>query len=566
MKTMIKSMISIVIILIALVACNEEEWLKETALDFYSPENSYTTPDQFNSAVVEEYRNVRDYFVTNKYAYYALRGTLTDVIRNISPGPANQSNWAVQIIPESTNYVRRFWTGFYKTIFNMNVVLGRIDDENINFTTEKERTELKAEAMFLRGFAYKNLGILYGGVPIILKEIDAPKRDFVRSTREETFAQAISDLQFAAANLPDVTELKEDGRLTKAAANHYLTELYIINKQWDNAINAASLVIDNPSYSLMTNRFGAWKDKPGDVFRDLFIRDNQNRNCNGGPNTEAIWVSQYEYNVPAGGSEMRGPQYYGIWYWSLQGKDGKPLFIGPTAQNGGRPVGYCATTDYADYEIWQNDTVDIRNSEYNIRRDLIADNPESAYYGQKIIANDAIVTPGPRDEFWRPYWAKLIPFNNFPEETILDPTTGLVYNSAAYSYTDQYIIRLAETYLLRAEAYLGKGNLTSAAADINTVRARAQAAFPVSPGDVDIELILDERARELTMEETRLMTLMRLGSDILVNRVRTHNPFYNGKYGSDEVIQDYNQLWPIPQSEIERNTEATLEQNPGYSN
>jgi hypothetical protein len=143
-----------------------------------------------------------------------------------------------------------------------------------------------------------------------------------------------------------------------------------------------------------------------------------------------------------------------------------------------------------------------------------------------------------------------------PEAAFLDNPTvegGLSFSHRAYR--DQYAIRLAETYLLRAEAHLGNGDPASAADDINVVRNRAQAP-PVSAGDVDIDYILNERARELYMEENRLATLMRLGK--YVERVREHNGPLSG------TIEDHNDLWPIPTTEIEKNLEAELEQNPGY--
>lgn len=554
-------------LILLFISCNEDNWLKEVPLDFYSPENAYTTPEQFNSAIANEYRRVSEYYVTNsKWALYVLKGTFTDEFRTMYSSAGSTSDWGARIVPENA-IVSYYWDEFYKTIANMNVVLNRIDGEDVEFPIEAERTVLKAEAMFFRGFAYRGLANLYGGVPIVLDEISTPKRDFVRASHEETLAQAISDLTFAAENLPDVTALKEDGRLTKAVANHFLAEIYIIKKDWDKAIAAASLVINNSAYALMTKRFGAWKDKPGDVYRDLFIRDNQNRNCaGGGPNTEGIWVSQYEYNVPGGGSGLIGSRQYGIWYYSLQGKDGKPLFFGHSSQYGGRGIGFCATNKYVEYDIWNDCWTDMRNSEYNVWRDMVADNPKSAYFGKKIVESGAfpITAVGPYEEFWRPYFVKLIPVGNFPVETISNLETGATFNTAIESFTDTYVIRLPETYLLRAEAYLGKGNKASAAADINVIRARANAT-PVAPDDVDIDYILDERARELYMEETRLLTLMRLGSDVLVERVLKYNDACNGKFGT-LTMHDYNALFPIPQSAIERNTEAVLEQNPGYSN
>lgn len=122
-------------------------------------------------------------------------------------------------------------------------------------------------------------------------------------------------------------------------------------------------------------------------------------------------------------------------------------------------------------------------------------------------------------------------------------------------FTDIYAIRLAETYLLRAEAYLAKSDLTNAAADINVVRTRAQAS-PVVPSDVNIDYVLDERARELLIEEPRRLTLSRLG--LLYERVVKHNPV------SEPTIKPFHNLFPIPQDVIDANTNAVLEQNPGY--
>jgi hypothetical protein len=128
-------------------------------------------------------------------------------------------------------------------------------------------------------------------------------------------------------------------------------------------------------------------------------------------------------------------------------------------------------------------------------------------------------------------------------------------DGAAFTFRDEYMFRLAETYLLRAEAYLGLGNLTSAAADINVVRARSN-ADPVLPANVNIDYILDERMRELGVEEKRMLTLHRLGK--WYDRVKRCNSYY-----ASQADTKY-ELWPIPQSVIEANREAKLQQNPGY--
>ncbi len=100
------------------------------------------------------------------------------------------------------------------------------------------------------------------------------------------------------------------------------------------------------------------------------------------------------------------------------------------------------------------------------------------------------------------------------------------------------------------------GDKQKAADDINVARGRTQAP-PVEAGDVDIDYILDERARELILEELRLLTLTRLGK--LVERARKYNGINGVSY------QDHNNLWPIPSSEIEKNLEGDLKQNSGYN-
>src|SRR5690606_9244029 len=107
-------------------------------------------------------------------------------------------------------------------------------------------------------------------------------------------------------------------------------------------------------------------------------------------------------------------------------------------------------------------------------------------------------------------------------------------------------------------AYLGLGNKTLAASDINVVRNRAHAT-PVLPEDVDIDYILDERVRELYAEEMRLIVLLRMGKLIERTRKYNDNPLMPGAN-----IQDYNNLFPIPQSQIDLNRDVKWEQNPGY--
>ena len=150
---------------------------------------------------------------------------------------------------------------------------------------------------------------------------------------------------------------------------------------------------------------------------------------------------------------------------------------------------------------------------------------------------------------------------------------------------DTYIFRLAETYLLRAEAHFWNGNLAEAANDLNEVRQRA-GALPASAGDVDIDFIFDERARELFTEAPRHSELVRASyimarnningysmenfsnNNWFYDRVMEKNVFFqiNFTWGAQSYrISPHNVLWPIPETVITENTQGVINQNEGYT-
>jgi hypothetical protein len=124
---------------------------------------------------------------------------------------------------------------------------------------------------------------------------------------------------------------------------------------------------------------------------------------------------------------------------------------------------------------------------------------------------------------------------------------------------DIILMRLGETYLLKAEAQFKQGKLEDAATTLNVLRGRSNASA-ITAADVDLDFILDERVRELVGEENRRMTLMR--TKTLVERTRRLNSVspINQLIG----IEDKHLLLPIPQAEINLNKDAVLEQNTGY--
>jgi len=555
------------ILLFTIIACDEDKILEEVPLDFASPENSYINLQDFNAGIYSLYDLTRNAFSEQERSIYEmLFGT------DIGFNSRNQldiwfGNYSATLQPQAS-HILDHWRFYYNIISGANVIINRLEGSEL---TEAQKTKIEAEAKFFRGLAYRTLGYLWGGVPIELEEVTAPKTDYTRASREQVYQQAVSDLLFAAENLRGVTQV-QDGEVTNLAAYHILAEVYVAMERFDEAIQAASVVIDDPNTALMTERFGSRSAEEGDVYWDLFRKGNQNRSAG---NTEGILVFQYEVDLLGGGQSSDGlsnprlernvaPEPRSFRYTDPNGV--LPFINAPVSDlTGGRGIGRMRSTTHYIYTIWEGDwNGDMRNSKYNFIRDVAFNNPESVWFGRMLSEFEDQFRKHVNDtlRFWFPYPSKVTTPNNHPEPLYVNRDLKILANTAGATYTDQYFIRLPESYLLRAEAYLGKGDKINAAADINVVRGRAQ-AIPATPDEIDIHYILDERLRELGMEERRRLTLSRLG--LVYDRVSRLVEGNQVSSWQGLGVEPHHNLWPIPFSEIERNTGSVLEQNPGYS-
>lgn len=320
-----------------------------------------------------------------------------------------------------------------------------------------------------------------------------------------------------------------------------LSEIYICKGEYEKARKAAQDVIDSGYFSLMKERFGAEKTKNGDYFHDLFVENNQNRTSG---NTESIWVMQFEYKTTGGGTPSDdwtrrewGPQYHSI-----------NQFFVVSAEYGGRGLGQIApfkwwigtqNTNATPEDGMPNgifEESDVRNSEYNFKREWLSN--VEATKGQRVNITD---------KYWQDGW--LFPA---PTKFFFAHDDDLTHTG---SYRDRMKFRLAETYLLLAEAYLGLDDAENAAKAVNVVRSRAKASS-VSATNMDMDFLLDERIRELVGEESRRFTLVRTGK--YVDRVKKYNSTLR------DVVQDYHALWPIPKTIRDANRDVEFPQNPGY--
>ena len=574
-----------------LTGCNEDKFLEEKALDFNSASNSYQTPADFDAAVAELYYLTRQEF-------YTTYDRTTDLSKHtdmwITADPL-QSNVVSDLSPSGA-MAKFYWDQNYKLIAQANTVISRLS--GASGLTDEQRNVYEAKGRFFRALGYRTLVFLYGGVPLQLEEVTEPKTDYTRESKEKVLAQAVEDLEFAAGNLPEINAV-HDGEISRPAANMLLAEVCLATGANDKAISAATAVINNSNLKLMTSRFGSQASEDGDVFYDLFRPNNQNRASG---NTEGIWVIQFETNVEGGGNNTshffwNAGSFWGERFFAPQVDKFKiitpdgvnlQLFNWPIGDmTGGRGIGTHYATNHLYREIWDGDWDDMRNSQYNWPRRFKIHRPEVLQAHPELAAampdgyfdlENTVLPAGYSMEtgfgggtnetnqlpnrFMCGYSTKMTTPFHYPDAQYGDKSTLTLAGTGGKTYTDQYFFRLAEAYLLRAEAYMNVGKKGEAAADINVLRARAQAKN-CTADEITLDFILDERLRELVCEEKRRLTLSRVGK--LSERIKKYNPYFSAAHSADGKDYDSHfDLLPIPLSAILANKDGVLEQNPGY--
>lgn len=590
MKTSIN--IGILALSSLLFSCNDNAFLTENPETFYTIDNIFTTSSQVNQVVTSCYAHVRLIYCPHEnwdldwYAYRLGNGTDMYDVATIRLG--NRFN-DYSILNSQTKGFFCTYSAFYQLINIANTALTAANLESIVWASKEEKARIVAEARFFRAFAYRNLGELFGGVPIVTDLTTEPRYDYTRSTRLETYQFAIDELEDCLNDLPETTS--EAGRLVRAAAQHNLCQLYIdkgvvlsdeggdATAAYTKAVEYANAVIDGGVYHLMTERFGTRATEnpefyyasteadqteahlyekagykiEGNVFWDLYQVGNQDYQSG---NKEAIWVAQFDYDV----YKQEGAQgtIYTGYYCPVFRDQGGEYATGSMEDVGG--LGTCAvqptfyTRDVIYEDKWNED---MRNSDAVFRRTILGNVPGTPYYGKQIPwsvlyredasgkKNDVATTQ------LYPISCKVGP----------DKYVGIEDGeNRSHGFRDDYLIRLPETILLRAEAKLRLGDTGGAASDINRLRDRAKCKYKVSSADINLDLILDERARELVYEECRWNTLLRMGGTVAVDRIKKYAYW---DYPRTTLNKTFN-LWPIPQTVIDTNKDVKLEQNPGW--
>jgi len=589
-----KNVLWLLITLFAVTGCDDTDYLKEKPDTFYTIDNIFTTSGQVDQVIATCYVKVRNiYCPYNNFTELDLwaygMGNGTDMFDVPTIRFSYRFN-DYSIINSQSAVFNKTYTAFYQLINACNTALYAANLESISWNSEEEKAYTVAQARFFRAFAYRNLGELFGGVPLVKEITTKPRYDYTRATRMETYQFAIDEMEAVLNDLPVTTP--NAGRLVRAVAQHNLCQLYIdkgvlqeadggdASAAYDRAITYANDIIDSGTYSLMTERFGTRKNEgpefyyatsvieqtadhtyssaghpiEGNVYWDLFQIGNQDYQ-NG--NTEAIWCAQSDYDVYKADGNLACLDYPAI-YGPVFRDQGGSNINGQMEDVGGFGCSQITPTPYSRDLVYEGKWADdLRNSEAVLRRLFLGNIKTSEYYG-KPIPWDVLYRNDGSGKYADAAYTLL-----YPISCKIGPdffTVAADGKDLRNIFRDDYLIRLPETILLRAEAKLRRGNNSGAASDINMLRSRAKCSYLVNESDVSIDLILDERSRELIYEESRWNTLLRMGGTVAVDRIKKYSYW---DYPRTSLSKSFN-LWPIPQSVIDTNKDEVLEQNPGW--
>lgn len=487
--------------------------------------------------------------------------------------------------------VLSLYTNFYKSIQLANAVIAYGET-----TAESSvRAQYVDEARFVRAWDYFMLVQLFGRVPLVTQMFDAAQMNFEQASIGDIYNFIISEfeyLQGSDSSLPDYSS-SNVGRCNKRAAKFFLAKAYL-TRGWLNGQgyesqeeniaqssdfqNAARYAVDAingevPSISI-ENAFDISNEQNAEIFWSVQFSSE----TLGTPSEDGSY-QQAQFGAYLGGAE----------YPKTKAIDGNESPFLRLLQMYTRGDGRLEQTFMLELRGSTPTTIDSYFDYYNAPTTT----PIAVYYAPTwatsadtaawraddpygLKANTTItmsVAEGglaPRQQVVESWTNRRnedcgVPcIKKFDDYT----ATSMANRSTRCSTHDVVLARLGEAYLIAAEAYQQMGDNTNAARYINLLRQRPgtiksgyESAMTVADSDINIDFILDERARELAGEYVRWFDLKRTHK--LVEYVTRYNE--DGVTDADMRGADgaYKILRPIPQDAIDKNQTA-MQQNPGY--
>ncbi|MHB1146049.1 MAG: RagB/SusD family nutrient uptake outer membrane protein [Lutibacter sp.] len=484
------------------ISCSDE-YLDVEPKGVFLSSNYYANQEQAYSGLVAVYDVMRknsggfENMITMMNAgsddHYAGGGNSSD-----GAGIQSFSNYSINPIEMPVS----FWSDHYQGIYRANVLLLNLPNVPME---DGLKNRYIAETKALRAYYYFNLVRMFGNIPLITEPVSsADMYNVTQATPEAVYTQIENDLLEAINALPGTLDMtKEAGRFTKGAAQALLGKVYLYNNE--NALAAAQLAQVNGTPG-QTSQYGY---KLLDDFNDLWVVDNKF-------NTEAI-LEVVHTNVGLSG--------WGNWGSGSDEGNSVNVMVGPrtyvqiTGDAPDLPSGWSFNPILPElYDLLKTDprfeatVLDMKALEEAGSASYIAGYQDTGYFLNKFTPTKAVAHTGAGDAVL-----------NYRQNT--------------------YAIRLADTYLLEAEALGATGSRAQALLDA----VRARVGLPSIP--VSMNAIMAERRLELAGEGHRWFDLVRTGQAA-------------AKLSSRGFVAGKNEILPIPFKELEN---TKLVQNPNYN-
>jgi len=618
-----------------------KDFLKPDPLSFYEPTATFSTESGLMSAMAICDRHLKLYWATDhnemlslgtEYIFSELmvasatdkRNMLCDVANMLTP----TSETSLQNL-DRTNSIWYFWEETYKGIMYANTIIQFVDQ--VEGLDEATKNAYKGRAYFHRAFRYMALVFQFGDVPLVTKVLEVPKQNY-RSTKRDAILQMITqDMELAVQWVPDQTGMSLVGMVNKGACRMLLAKCYLALGEYAKAKEQTDILIDQSGYSLMQDNFGTFNDggeaRTWPITRNVIWDLHRPENKLIASNHETIM------GMPNRGADAESfvqmltmrILYPFVFDSRIQTKDGKQALLNIRRDQPdynpqydymrafGRGIATFRPTYFQTHAMWSvNGVMDDGDLRHNSKvgnwvrmEDYRVNNKESSEFGKPLTLynpdNGALLCS---DTIRR--WYDVPHYKFFLDDPVneanISGSDGL-RGATNGGNADWYLYRLAEAYLLRAEAkyYMNPGDGTIKD-DLNAVRRRAQCS-QLYEGAVTIGDIMNERARELYWEEWRNVELKRVslclarsgkpdewgniysldnydqqsgtgsgGGSYWYQRIE-HYSMYNkgpiqinatGNSNPNYTMDKKNMYWPIPYAAITANNKGQLSQNYGY--
>jgi hypothetical protein len=395
-----------------------------------------------------------------------------------------------------------FWNDYYQGIFRANTLLAKLPGVTMDATL---KARFASEAKALRANYYFNLVRMFKNVPLLLDPLTATNMyEVIQAAPAAVYTQIEKDLTEAIADLPATVSLAtEAGRLSKGSAKALLGKVYLYENKGSLAAAQFADVNGTPGgtsqygYRLLSN------------FGDLWATANKF-------NTEAI--------IEVSHSSI-GSSGWGNWGSGSDEGNTVNVMVGPRSYSKlgspapDLPSGWSFNVFTQDfYDAIKTDprfgatVFDLKALKVAGKADYIEGYQNTGYFLNKFLPRTSDVSTGSGDQVL-----------NYKQDT--------------------YVIRLADTYLMEAEALGATGSRAQALLD--AVRSRVG----LSSVPVSLAAIKAERRLELAGEGHRFFDLVRWNDAV-------------AKLGGRGFVAGKNEVFPIPFRELQG---TKLVQNQGYN-